>query len=106
VKIEELMSEDVIVVGPETSERRRRDSPNAASQPAGHQRATQGHRRRFEADILVRSRARRRSTELFGWLLGGGMADDARLTARTAGEAMTSQQSRSATTNVSKRHAR
>jgi CBS domain-containing protein len=44
-----------------------------------------------EADILVKERgARPESRRVLGWLLGGGVLDNDKLAARTAGEAMTS----------------
>ena len=91
MKIEELMTRDVIAVGPETSlkdvaatlaERRISGLP-----VVGERRIVLGVV--SEADILVKELGHEpRHGGLIGWLLQGERADDAKLAAWTAGEAM------------------
>jgi CBS domain-containing protein len=93
VKIKELMTEDVIAVGPEAplkdvaailAERRISGLPVISEQ-----RSVIGVV--SEADILVKEQGPEpHHGGLIGWLLEGGLADEEKLAARTAGEAMTS----------------
>ena len=92
MKVEELMSRDVISVAPDTSlkdvaallvERGISGVP-----VIDRDRAVVGVV--SEADILIKERGSvARHGRLLGWLLEGGTADDDKLAARTAGEAMT-----------------
>ena len=93
MKIEELMTRDVATVGRETplkdvasmlAERRISGLP-----VVGDQRNVLGVV--SEADILVKELGPEpRHGGLLGWLLEGGRADEGKLAARTAGEAMSS----------------
>lgn len=93
MKIEELMTRDVVTVGPETplkdvasmlAERRISGLP-----VVGDHRNVLGVV--SEADILVKEQGPEpRHGGLIGWLLEGGRVDEGKLAARTAGEAMTS----------------
>jgi len=93
MKIKELMSEDVVAVGPETH---LKDVATILADRGISGLPVISELRKVlgvvsEADILVKEQGpEARHGGLFGWLLGGGVADDARLAARTAGEAMTS----------------
>jgi CBS-domain-containing membrane protein len=93
MKIEELMTRDVLAVRPEMSLK------DVASMLAEHQISgvpvvnEQGTVPGVvsEADILVKERGPdAQHGGLVGWLLGGGAADTDRLAARTAAEAMSS----------------
>jgi CBS domain-containing protein len=93
MKVKELMSPDVITVEPETLLK------DAAALLAEHHISgvpVVDERGVVlgvlsEADILVKERGPEpRHEGLVGWLLGGGVADAAKLAARTAGDAMTS----------------
>jgi len=92
MRIRELMQEDVVAVGPDTTLK------DVAGILAGHGISgvpvvgTEGEVLGVvsEADILVKERGpERRHGRLLSWLLAGGVADDERLTAVTAAEAMT-----------------
>ncbi len=93
MKIEELMTRDVVTVGPEMplkdvasilAERRISGLP-----VVGDQHNVLGVV--SEADILVKEQGPEpRHGGLFGWLLEGGRVDEGKLAARTAGDAMTS----------------
>jgi len=93
MKIEELMTRDVVTVGPETP---LKDvaSMLAARRISGlpvidDQRNVLGVV--SEADILVKEQGPEpRHDGLIGWLLEGGRVDEGKLAARTAGQAMTS----------------
>ena len=93
MKIKELMSEDVIAVGPETP---LKDVAAILSERGISGLPVISEQRRVlgvvsEADILVKEQGPEpRHGGLVGWLLEGGHADDERLAARTSGEAMTS----------------
>lgn len=93
MEIEKLMSEDVVAVGPETP---LKDVATILVDRGISGLPVISERRKVlgvvsEADILVKEQGpEARHGGLLGWLLGGGVPDDARLTARTAGEAMTS----------------
>jgi CBS domain-containing protein len=92
MKVMELMSEDVVAVRPETSLKEvatilaeRRISGVPVTDDRGDVIGVVS-----EADILVKERGPRfQQRRVLGWLLAGGIADDERLTAVTAGEAMT-----------------
>jgi CBS domain-containing protein len=93
VKIEDLMTKDVTAVGTETplkdvaailAERRISGLPVISEQR--HVLGVVS-----EADVLAKERGHEaRHGGLVAWLLGGGVVDDEKLAARTAGEAMTS----------------
>src|SRR6266508_1404925 len=92
MKIKELMSEDVIAMGPETPLK------DVAAILAEHRISglpVVSEQRKVlgvvsEADILVKERGpEARHGGIVGWLLEGGLADKEKLAARTAGEAMT-----------------
>jgi CBS domain-containing protein len=92
MKVEELMTRDVIAVEPEAPLK------EVASLLAEHRISglpvVDGTRHVLgvvsEADILVKERGpEARHGGHFGWLLAGGRADQEKLAARTAGEAMT-----------------
>jgi CBS domain-containing protein len=93
VKISELMTEDVVAIGPDASlkdvavilaERKISGLPVISEQ-----RSVIGVV--SEADILVKEQGPEpQHGGFFGWLLEGGLADEEKLAARTAGEAMTS----------------
>lgn len=93
VKIKDLMSEDVLVVGPDT---RLKDVAAILAERgiSGLPVTNEQHKVLgvvSEADILVKEQGpEARHGGLVGWLLGGGIADEEKLAARTAGEAMTS----------------
>ena len=93
MKIEKLMSENAIAVGPDTPLR------EVAAMLAEHRISglpVVGERLQVlgvvsEADILLKEQGPGpRHGRIVGWLLAGGRADTAKLSARTAGEAMTS----------------
>ena len=93
MKIEKLMSESAIAVGPETPLR------EVAVLLAEHRISglpVVGERLQVlgvvsEADILLKEQGPgAQHGRIVGWLLAGGRADTAKLSARTAGEAMTS----------------
>ncbi|HXG76738.1 MAG TPA: CBS domain-containing protein [Gaiellaceae bacterium] len=92
MKIKELMTTEVVAVGPDTPLK------EVASLLVEHRISgvpvVDADRRILgvvsEADILVKEQgAQPESRRLLGWLLGGGVADEGKLAARTAGEAMT-----------------
>jgi CBS domain-containing protein len=93
MRIKELMTPDALAVGPEAPLK------DVAAILAEHHISglpVISERRTVlgvvsEADILVKEQGHEpRHGGLFGWLLEGGLADEAKLAARTAGEAMTS----------------
>ena len=92
MKVRELMTEDVIAVGPDTPLKEVAEIL-AARRISGlpvvdEERKVLGVV--SEADILVKeSGPEPRHGGLLGWLLGGGLPEDERLSARTADEAMT-----------------
>jgi CBS domain-containing protein len=93
MKVNELMNEDVLAVGPETP---LKDVAAILAERGISGLPVISERRTVlgvvsEADILVKEQGpEARHGGIFGWLLDGGAADDERLAARTAGEAMTS----------------
>jgi len=93
VKVKELMTPDPIAVGPELS---LKDVAAILSEHGISGLPVVGREREVlgvvsEADILVKERGPDpRHGGLLGWLLEGGRADREKLSARTAGEAMTS----------------
>jgi CBS domain-containing protein len=93
VRIKGLMTEDVIVVGPEAA---LKDVATVLAERGISGLPVVGEQRKVlgvvsEADILVKERGPEpRHGGLVGWLLEGGRADDERLAARTARGAMTS----------------
>jgi CBS domain-containing protein len=92
MKIEELMSRDVISVAPDTSLKEVAAllvKHRISGVPViDHDRSVVGVV--SEADILIKERGPdSHHGRLIGWLLEGGTADDDKLEARTAGEAMT-----------------
>lgn len=93
MKVEQLMTRDVISVAPETSLK----DVAALLVEHGISGVPVIDRNRevvgvvSEADILIKERGPEpRHGGLIGWLLGGGTAEGAKLAARTAGEAMSS----------------
>ena len=93
MKIDELMTKDVVAVEPETTLKK------VASQLVAHRISgvpvVDAQRRVVgvvsEADILVKEAgAKPESRRILSWVLGGGSADNDKLEARTAKEAMTS----------------
>ena len=93
MKIDKLMSESAIAVGPDTPLR------EVAAMLAEHRISglpVVGERLQVlgvvsEADILLKEQGPGpQHGRIVGWLLAGGRADTAKLSARTAGEAMTS----------------
>ncbi|MGH3133068.1 MAG: CBS domain-containing protein [Gaiellaceae bacterium] len=92
MKVEDLMRRDVITVAPETSLKDVAEllvEHRISGVPVVDQdRAVVGVV--SEADILIKERGPEpRHAGVIGWLLDGGVPDDERLAARTAGEAMT-----------------
>jgi CBS domain-containing protein len=93
VKVKELMSTEVVTVGPETSlkavAKTLTDHRISGVPVVGEGRNVLGVV--SEADILFKEKgADERTGGFFGWLLLEGVEAEAKLAARTAGEAMTS----------------
>jgi CBS domain-containing protein len=92
MKVRELMTEDLVTVGPETS---LKDVATILAELGISGLPVIGEGRTVvgvvsEADILVKEQGSEPHHGGFiGWLLEGGRADSAKLSARTAGEAMT-----------------
>jgi CBS domain-containing protein len=92
MKVKELMTQDVVAIGPEAS---LKDVAAILAERTISGLPVISEQRRVlgvvsEADILVKEQGPEPlHGGLIGWLLEGGLADDTKLTARTAGEAMT-----------------
>jgi CBS domain-containing protein len=93
VRVEQLMSEEVVAVGPDTP---LKDVAAVLAERGFSGLPVISEQRDVlgvvsEADILIKEQGpEARHGGILGWLLGGGSTDPERLAARTAGEAMTS----------------